>query len=134
MLAAAVAVGLTTDWSIHRIAAGQVPKIVAQHPKARFEVFEYYDSPRKLWVSDHHHPDFIAPVDESALGLLTRQGIIYQTYVAGYMPGAPGRLERSQSAAVLWILALAAAAGALSWWAVKWRPVSTSGVQGALPI
>jgi hypothetical protein len=120
----AVVMGLTTDWKVRRIAADQVANVIAQHPKARFEVFEYFDGSRKLWVSHHRTPDFVAPVNESTLGLLTRQGISYQTYVASYMPGTPGYLGRSQVAAVLWILALAAAAGVLAWWAVKGRLIS----------
>jgi RNA polymerase sigma factor (sigma-70 family) len=131
MLAMAVAVGLTTDWKVRRIAADQVANVIAQHSNARFEVFEYFDGSRKLWISDRRTPDFIAPANESALGLLTRQGITYQTYVASYVAGAPGRLGRTQSTAVLWILALAAAAGSLLWWAVKSRPVLPLRIQGA---
>ena len=83
MVAVAVLLGLTTDWKIRRVAADQVPGIIAQHKNARFEVFEYEDGSRKLWISDLRSPDFIAPADESTLGLLTRQGITYQTYLAG---------------------------------------------------
>jgi hypothetical protein len=120
MLAVAIALALTTDWKVHRIAAGQVPNVVVQHSNARFEVFECYDGSRKLWISEHHTPDFIAPADESTLGLLKRQGIAYQTYMLG-AEGFPGR---SQFAAVLWIFGLSAAAGGLFWWTVKdrWLP------------
>jgi hypothetical protein len=121
MLVMAVAVGLTTNWKVRRIAADQVANVIAQHSNARFEVFEYGGGSRKLWISDRRTPDFIAPADESTLGLLERQGITYQTYLAG-PAGFPGR---SQSTAVLWILALAAAAGSLLWWVMKSRPVST---------
>jgi hypothetical protein len=127
----AVAVGLTTDWKVRRIAADQIANVIAQHPKARFEVFQYFDSSRKLWISDRRTPEFIAPANESTLGLLTRQGITYETFVASYMAGAPGYLGRSQSAGVLWILALAVAAGGLLWWAAKSRPVSPSRIQSA---
>ncbi len=128
MVALAVWLGVTTDWKVRRIAAGQVAKVIAQHTNARFEVFEYYDGSRKLWISDRHTPVFIAPANESPLGLLTRQGITYQTYVASYMAGAPGFLGRSQSTAVLWILALTAGAGSAFWWTVKSRSVSPSHV------
>jgi len=79
MLAVAVAVGLTTDWKVRRIAARQVANVITQHSNARFEIFEYIDGCRKLWISDRHTPDFIAPADESTLGLLKRQPITYQT-------------------------------------------------------
>ena len=84
MVAVAVWLGLTTDWKVRRVAADQVPGIIAQHKNARFEVFEYRDGSRKLWISDLRSPDFIAPADESTLGLLTRQGITYQTCLARY--------------------------------------------------
>jgi hypothetical protein len=131
ILAMAVAVGLTTDWKVRRIAADQIANVIAQHPKARFEVFQYFDGSRKLWISDRRTPEFIALANESTLGLLTRQGITYETFVASYMAGAPGYLGRSQSAGVLWILALAVAAGGLLWWAAKSRPVSPSRIQSA---
>jgi hypothetical protein len=125
MVALAVFRGVTTDWEVRTIPAYQVPAIVAQHKNARFEVFEYMDGSRKLWISDLRTPDFIAPANESTLGVLTRQDITYQTYAAG-MAGLPGP---SQSISALWILALTAGAGSLFWWAVKSRPVSPSRIQ-----
>jgi RNA polymerase sigma factor (sigma-70 family) len=143
MVAAAVLLGLTTDWKVRRVAADQVPGIIAQHKKARFEVFEYRDGSSKLWISDLRSPDFIAPADESTLGLLTRQGITYQTYLAdidwwyrprGMLapasvqphPSGCGRPGLSQSTSVLAILVLAAAAASLLWWVTKSRPISVS--------
>jgi len=119
MVALAVFRGVTTDWKVRTILGYQVPAIVAQHKDARFEVFEYMDGSRKLWISDHRTPDFIAPANESTLEELTRQGITCQTYVAG-LAGLPGP---SRSSSVLWILALTAGAGGLFWWALKCRPV-----------
>jgi RNA polymerase sigma factor (sigma-70 family) len=126
MVALAVFRGVNTDWKVHTISAYRVPAIVAQHKNARFEVFEYGDGSRKLWISDLRTPDFIAPANESTLGALTRQGSTYQTYVAG-MAGLPGP---SQPTSVLWILALTAGAGSLFGWAVKSRPVSPSRIHG----
>jgi hypothetical protein len=122
MVALAVFRGVTTDWKVRTIPAYQVPAIVAQHKNARFEVFEYYDGSRKLWISDRRTPDFIAPASEFTLGVLTGQGITYQTYVAG-MAGLPGP---SRATSALWILALTAGAGTLLGWAVKSRAVSLS--------
>jgi hypothetical protein len=143
MVTLAVLLGLTTNWKVHRVAADQVPGIIAQHKNARFEVFEYRDGSRKLWISDLRSPDFIAPADESTLGLLTRQGITYQTYLAdigwwyrhtsmiGTSSAQPklsssGRPGLSQSTSVLAILGLAVAAGSVLWWVTKSRPISIS--------
>jgi RNA polymerase sigma factor (sigma-70 family) len=118
MVAAAVFLGLTTDWKIRRVAADRLPGIIAQHKNARFEVFEYPDGSRKLWISDLRSPDFIAPADESTLGLLTRQGLTYQTYLEGKL----GYQGPSQSTSVLAILVLVVGAGSVSWWVVKIFP------------
>jgi hypothetical protein len=145
MVALAVLLGLATDWKVRRVAADQVPGIIAQHKNARFEVFEYRDGSRKLWISDHRSPDFIAPADESTLGLLTRQGITYQTYLAriewwrrprGMLlpsrvqphPSGSGRLGLSQSTSVLAILALVVADGSVWWWVMKRKPFALSQV------
>jgi RNA polymerase sigma factor (sigma-70 family) len=123
MVALAISVAIKTDWKVRRIASDQVAKVIAQQAHAQFHVYQYPDGSRKLWISGRLTPDFIAPADESTLGLLSRQGIIFQTYVAG-AAGLPGR---SQSNAVLWILVLTASAAGLSWWAMKGpllRPVS----------
>jgi RNA polymerase sigma factor (sigma-70 family) len=125
MVAVAVLLGLTTDWKVRRVAADQVPGIIAQHKNARFEVFEYGDGSRKLWISGLRSPDFIAPADESTLGLLTRQGITYQTYLAANR-GRPGL---SQSISALGILLLAAAAGTVLWWVMRRKPFAASRIQ-----
>jgi hypothetical protein len=127
MIALAVFRGVTTDWKVRTILAYQVPALVAQHKHARFEVFEYMDGSKKLWISDLRTPDFIAPANESTLGELTRRGITYQTYVAGMA----GQLGPSQSTSVLWILALTTAAGGLFWWAIKSQRVVPSRIQPA---
>ncbi len=143
MLALAVFLGLTTDWKVRRVTADRLPSIVAQHKNARFEVFEYRDGSRRLWISDRRSPDFIAPATQSTLGLLTSQGISYQTSLADIdwwyrprgmlapssvqpYPSGSGRLGLPQSAGVLVILMLAAAAGTLFWWVAKPRPSCSS--------
>ena len=142
MIAVAVLLSLTTNWKVRRVAADQVPGILAQHKNARFEVFEYRDGSRKLWISDLRSPDFIAPADESTLGLLTRQGITYQTCLAeihGWWyrhpsmlgtssaqihPSSSGRPGLNQSTSALGILLLAAAAGSVLWWVMKRKPLA----------
>jgi RNA polymerase sigma factor (sigma-70 family) len=145
MVAGAVWLGLTTDWKVRRVTADQVPGIVAQHKNARFEVFEYRDGSSKLWISDLRSPDFIAPADESTLGLLTRQGITYQTCLAdmdwwyrprGMLapssvqphPSGCGRAGLSQSNSALGILVLAASAVTVLWWVMKRKPFAVSHV------
>jgi hypothetical protein len=124
MVAVAVFLGLTTDWKVRRVAPDEVPGIIAQHKNARFEIFEYVDGSRKLWISDLRSPDFIAPANESTLGLLTRQGITYQTYLADKI----GRPRLSQSTSALGILVLGAAAGSVLWWVMKRNPLAMSRV------
>jgi hypothetical protein len=145
MAALAVWLGLTTDWKVRRVAADQVPGIIAMHKNARFEVFEYRDGSRKLWISDLRSPDFVAPADESTLGLLTRQGITYQTYLARIewwhrnpsvlepsgasappRPSSSGRTGLSQSTSALSIFVLAAAAGTVLWRVMKRKPFAAS--------
>jgi RNA polymerase sigma factor (sigma-70 family) len=121
MVALAVAVGLTTNWKVRRIAADQVASVAAQHPNARYEVFEYGIGLSELWISEQHTADFIAPADESTLDLLKRQGITCQTYLALDGPGFRLFPERNQSTAVCWILLLMAVASGLLWWVVKGR-------------
>jgi hypothetical protein len=146
MVAVAVLLGLTTNWKVRRVAADQVAGIIAQHKNARFEVFEYRDGSRKLWISDRRSPDFIAPADESTLGLLTRQGITYQTCLAeihGWLyrhpsmlgtssaqqhPSSSGRPGLNQSTSALGILVLAAAAGTVLCWVMKRKPLAMSQV------
>ena len=118
----AVFLSLTTDWKVRRVAPDQVPGLIAQHKNARFEIYEYRDGSRKLWISDLRSPDFIAPADESTPGLLTRQGIPYQTYLGAKI----GRPRLSQSTSALGIIGLAAAAGSVLWWVTKSRPISIS--------
>ena len=128
MVALVVLLGLTTDWKVRQVAADQVPGIIAQHKNARFEVFEYSNGSRKLWISDLRSPDYIAPADESTLALLTLQGITYQTRLGDVgslfrppsLVGASsarsslsnsGRPGLSKSTSALGMILLAAAAG-----------------------
>jgi hypothetical protein len=130
---------LTTDWKVRHLAADQLLAIIAQHKYARFEVFEYRDGSRKLWISDVRSPEFIAPTNESTLGLLARLGITYQTYLRCYRPrglfvppdahfhrSGSGRIGPSQSASALGMLVLVAAAGTLLRWTPKGRLLSSS--------
>jgi RNA polymerase sigma factor (sigma-70 family) len=142
LVAVAVLLALGTDWKVRRITADQLPGIIAQHKNARFEVFEYKHGPRQLWISDRRSPDFIAPADESTLGLLSRQGISYQTRLAdidwwyrprGILapssvqphPSGSGRRGLSQPTSALGILVLVATAGCLFWCAARSRPMSS---------
>jgi RNA polymerase sigma factor (sigma-70 family) len=127
LVALAVFQGVTTDWQVRTLSASQVPAIVAQHQHARFEVFEYLDGSRKLWISDQHAPDFIAPANEFTLGALARQDIPYQTYVAG----KAGVQRPGRSGSILWMLALTAGASGLLGWALKSRPTSPVRIQNS---
>ncbi|HVM47714.1 MAG TPA: RNA polymerase sigma factor [Candidatus Acidoferrum sp.] len=118
LIALAVFRWVNTDWNVRAIFAYEVPAIAAQHRNARFEVFEYWDGSKKLWISDRRTPDFIAPATEATLGELTRQGITYQTYLSG----RGGRLGPSRISSALWLLAFGMGAGGLLWWALRAGP------------
>lgn len=143
MVAVAVLLGLTTDWKVRRVTAGQLPGIIAQHSNARFEVFEYRDGSKKLWISDVRSPQFIAPANESTLRLLNRRGITYQTYLADidwwYRPrgmfvppggqshlSGNGRIGLSPFCSSLGMLVLAAGAGTVLWWVMTRKRFATA--------
>lgn len=140
MIAVALVLGLTTNWKVHYVTSSEVSAIVAQHQNARYDVFEYRDGSRKLWISDVRSPEFIAPADPSTLELLTRNGIDYQVRLADLdwwyrprgllapsavqpQPSGAGRLGLSSSAAVLVILLLGTGAGILFRCVVRTRRI-----------
>ncbi len=138
MIAVALALGLTTNWKVHYVTSGEIPDMVAQHKNARYDVFEYRDGSRELWISDVRSPEFIAPADQSTLELLTRQGINYQVRLADLdwwyrprgilapprvhpQPSGSGRLGLSPSITAVGIFVLVADAGCLLCWVCRVR-------------
>jgi RNA polymerase sigma factor (sigma-70 family) len=61
--------------------------IILEHKKARFEVFQYDDGSKELWITPsggRSYPGFIAPADESILALLAENKICYKISVQGH--------------------------------------------------
>ena len=88
----------TTDWRVRRIlrVAGRRRSSLSTQ-NARFEVFQYIDGSKRLWISDLRTPELIAPANESTLGELTRQGITCETYVANTGRNLPATGTESTS-------------------------------------
>jgi membrane protease YdiL (CAAX protease family) len=79
------------------ISGAEAGRIISEHKNAWFEVYQYANGPKELWItlpnSGWHHPSFITPADESTLELLTQNNIPCKTYVQGRDFGyrGPGR-------------------------------------------
>ena len=61
-------------------------KIIAEHLNARFEIFQFDDGSRELFITPpniRHYPGFIAPADDATLALLAENKLSYKTYVQG---------------------------------------------------
>lgn len=71
----------------HVISGAEARNIIAQHKNARFEVVQYDDGSKELWITltwpSRTYPGFIAPADESTLALLAENQISYRTMVQG---------------------------------------------------
>ena len=81
LLAAGVLLGLVTRWKVHAISSAEAQKLVAGLKGAEYEVFQYDNGSRELWITQHRHPDFIAPADAATLSILAEKGIAYKTYI-----------------------------------------------------
>jgi RNA polymerase sigma factor (sigma-70 family) len=108
-----------TPWHTRTLSGAEVRTVVTEGRKARFEVFQFKNGSRQLWITlrgSRRYPDFIAPVDDPTLTLLARNGIAWKPSVQGLDFGI-GTPLRGTSA---WCIALlAAGAVTLPWWAVK---------------
>jgi hypothetical protein len=79
------------------ISGAEAGRIVSGHKKAWFEVYQFDNGSKELWItlpnSGWHHPTFIAPADEPTLELLAENNISCKTYIQGRDFGyrGPGR-------------------------------------------
>jgi RNA polymerase sigma factor (sigma-70 family) len=86
MLSVTVVLGLVTRWNVHRVSPAEVPSIVASLKAGEFEVYQYHNGTRELWIcqqASRGHPSYIAPADAGTLALLEEKGFSYKTYVQG---------------------------------------------------
>lgn len=102
------------------LSGAEAGSAIFQHKTAWFEVYQYADGSKELWItlpkSSWHHPTFITLADEPTLALLAENKISYETYVQGRDFGyrAPGRwLSLSCS------FILTAGAVIILWWVAR---------------
>src|SRR5208282_6018671 len=71
----------------HAISGAEAQNIISQHKNARFEVMQYDDGSKELWITltwpSRTYPGFMAPADEPTLALLAKNKISYQTQIQG---------------------------------------------------
>ena len=102
------------------ISGAEAGRIISEHKNAWFEVYQYANGPKELWItlpnSGWHHPSFITPADESTLELLTQNNIPCKTYVQGRDFGyrGPGRWL-----SLFCSFILTAGAVIILWWAAR---------------
>jgi len=101
------------------LAGAETGRIISEHKDARFEVFQFNNGAKELWITpprSRTYPNFIAPADESTLARLAENGIVPKTYVQGRDFGfrGPGRWLSLFCSFIL----IAGAVGLL-WWVWK---------------
>jgi hypothetical protein len=69
------------------ISGAEARRVVMEHKTARFEVFQYADGSKALWITlpqnSWHHPTYVTSADGPALELLAENKISCETYVQG---------------------------------------------------
>jgi RNA polymerase sigma factor (sigma-70 family) len=115
-------VSFTIAHGAPKILGTEVAKIILEHKNARYEVFQYSNGSKELWISPlgcRRYPGFIAPADESTLAFLAANRLSYETKVQGRDFGfrGPGRIVSLTGSFVL-----AAFSIGLLWWVMK-KPV-----------
>jgi hypothetical protein len=119
MIVTGILLGLVTPWHTQSLSAAAARKMITEQQTARFEILEYINGFKDLWITPHgsrHYPRFVAPADESTLTLLAENKITFQTSIQGRDFGydVPRRWS-----ALLYISILTTGAVALLWWAWK---------------
>jgi RNA polymerase sigma factor (sigma-70 family) len=112
MLAVGVALCLITRWNVRSLSAVEVQRMVDELKGAQFEVYQYSNGTKELWISHQRHPDFIASATPVTLSILADKEIHYKTYVQGrdFGFGAP-----RPWAAFFWICLLGGGAVIILW-------------------
>jgi RNA polymerase sigma factor (sigma-70 family) len=104
----------------HAISGAEARNLISQHKNARFEVMQYADGSKALWITltwpSRTYPGFVAPADEPTLALLAENRISYKTLVQGR---DFGHRDPSKWMSMLCIFVLSAGATYLLWRVVK---------------
>ena len=70
----------------HSISRAAAEKIITEHNNARFQVFQYDNGSKELWITLPHsrqYPGFVAPADDATLTLLSENKIAHETSIQG---------------------------------------------------
>lgn len=51
LIAAAILLGLMTNWNVHTLSGMEAQKMITAHKDARFEVFQYNNGSKELWIN-----------------------------------------------------------------------------------
>jgi hypothetical protein len=69
------------------ISGTEAGRIISEHKNAWFEVYQYANGPKELWItlsnSGWHRPSFITTADEPTLAVLAENNIPFKSYVQG---------------------------------------------------
>jgi RNA polymerase sigma factor (sigma-70 family) len=99
-------------------------KIIMEHKDAQFEVLQYDDGSKELWITPSgykSYPGFIAPADDATLALLAENKLSYKTVVQGRDFG-----HRSPSPWILWPCIILLPIGAILLLRRAWKKNSQS--------
>lgn len=103
-------VAFTVVHSAPTISGAEAERIIKETSNARFEVYEYKDGEKALWITlpGIKHPRYITPADRAMLAFLADHAIPYHTEVQGRDFGfrGPGRFMALSSSGVLTALAV----------------------------
>ena len=101
------------------ISGAEAGRIISEQKNARFEVFQYSNGSKDLWITlpeSRSYPGFVTPADEPTLALLGENHISYKTFVQGRDFGYRGP-TRWVSLSCSFVLM--AGAAILLWWVGK---------------
>jgi RNA polymerase sigma factor (sigma-70 family) len=99
------------------ISGAEAGRIISEHKEARFEVFQYNNGSKELWITlpeRRSYPGFITPADGPTLALLAEKGITYETYTQGR---DFGYRDPNRWVMLLCVPILMAGAVIILWWA-----------------
>jgi len=116
-------IAYTLAHSAQTVSGAEVARIMAEHRNARFDVFQFDDGAKELWITppgSRRYPAFKAPADESTLTLLAEKHISHQAFVQGRDFGFRGP---TRAVSLLCSFVLAMGAASLLWWSIKQRGV-----------
>jgi hypothetical protein len=127
MIAFSTLLTLITPWHTQSLSAAAARKMIAGHQAARFEVVEYSNGSKELWITppgSRHYPRFIVPADEDMLALLGENKIAFRTSIQGRDFGYGGP---TRGVSLFWISLLTTGAASLLWFGFrKGRKVTAS--------